>query len=149
MQTAFRIAALLGGLLLLFVGYIAIGMLSGGTGLNWIEPSLDERLRATAYQFSRGLPLQIGDGVTLDQVIPVDGGIQFQYTLLCWPDECTDSGVFRAFLDTAIRSNTCDSPHLSQLLVDEDVFVEVLLMDTNQDVRSTVRMDKSACESGA
>ncbi|MDJ0941472.1 MAG: hypothetical protein QNJ00_17045 [Woeseiaceae bacterium] len=128
------------------VAYMAANMLFGWGGLKFLAPSKEERLQATAYQFGYDTPKFVGDRVVLRNVYVSDGGIKFEYELVCLFENCARQMLEEINLIEANRKDTCTTPQLRSLLEIDGVFLEMIYLNGIGETIGNDRIDQSACE---
>ncbi len=132
--------------LILVVGFLAVGMMTGSGNLSFIEPSEKQKRAAAIFSLNQGTPKDIGNGARLDRVLAVGEGVQYQFTLMELSVDDTDASDFQDFIYENARPQICSHPQLVGFFESKAGFVEYRVNDQNGVHLTDVRFDKSDCE---
>ena len=141
-----RFLALIFAILLLVVGFLAAGLLTGSIDLRFIEPSEEQKRAAAIFQLNQGTPKDLGNGTQLDGVMAVGEGVQYQFTLTQLSSDEVDSADFHQFIYETSRTQICSHRELRVFLITTVGFVEAKYSGRDGAEITVVRFSKSDCE---
>lgn len=140
-----RLVTLVIAILLLIVGFLAYGFMTGAEYVKVFEPTARDRLAAAAFQFNQDTPRDLGNGTRLDAVSVVGDGLIFEFTLLELSLAEIDPVEFEAVVYQASRDQFCRQPSLRETIVRNDAYVEARYTANDGLFITSIHIDKKSC----